>query len=386
MSGVQQQQPIHKRVLLFAFGLLALAPAQASEGCVNMADVGAQWCYQTFATAENCASYYKAVGDKFKFCKWQEGKDKCQGNGGVETDILPENCVVEASPVECMYAVPVGYWCNTVGDMDTCPQSYQQFDYEGETRFRGCAVVNDQCKGKGEKFGTTMPLTCEAEDEEDSPSDECAVCAGVVANLTAQLAICTASPPVPAVVRLLMTAENDVSDYDATAQASLVTNMASTLGVAEADVTLTVTAASVNLVFEVTVVDDAEAETVTQQADASLGTAADATTALGVSVQSAPVTETVVASPSTPPSPTPPPPPSPSSSSNDSSDNTGVIAGAVVGGLVVLGGVAACVIMKGRRDGEAKAAKMGKPRGIDWGKGGDVQAGHAADGVKSQAV
>ena len=349
MSGVQQQQPIHKRVLLFAFGLLALAPAQASEGCVNMADVGAQWCYQTFATAENCASYYKAVGDKFKFCKWQEGKDKCQGNGGVETDILPENCVVEASPVECMYAVPVGYWCNTVGDMDTCPQSYQQFDYEGETRFRGCAVVNDQCKGKGEKFGTTMPLTCEAEDEEDSPSDECAVCAGVVANLTAQLAICTASPPVPAVVRLLMTAENDVSDYDATAQASLVTNMASTLGVAEADVTLTVTAASVNLVFEVTVVDDAEAETVTQQADASLGTTADATTALGVSVQSAPVTETVAASPSTPPSPTPPsgtPPDSDNSSEDSSAPSTSHATR--LSATLAMGSVAGLVLMSRR--------------------------------------
>ena len=71
-----------------------------------------------------------------------------------------------------------------------------------------------------------------------------------------------------------MTAAGDVSDYDAAAQASLVSNMASTLGVPEADVSLTVTAASVSLVFEVAVADETQAEAVTQQAGSSPGSTA----------------------------------------------------------------------------------------------------------------
>ena len=115
-------------------------------------------------------------------------------------------------------------------------------------------------------------------------------------------------PPVAAIVQVSMTAAGDVSDYDAAAQASLVSNMAATLNVPTADVALTVTAASVNLVFKVAVADETEAEAVAQQADSSLGTAADATTALGVSVQSAPVTATVAASPLPPAGNSLPPP------------------------------------------------------------------------------
>jgi len=185
-----------------------------------------------------------------------------------------------------------------------------------------------------------------------------------------------------------MTAAGDVSDYDAAAQASLVSNMASTLGVPEADVSLTVTAASVNLVFEVAVADETEAEAVAQQADSSLGTAADATTALGVSVQSAPVTATVAASPLSPPvaspSPPSPSPPSPSSPEKGSSDNAAALAGAVVGGLVVMGCVVVCVIMKGRKDGQRDAVKNSA---MEASAGSvDVSAAHVAGGMKRDAV
>ena len=198
-----------------------------------------------------------------------------------------------------------------------------------------------------------------------------------------------------------MTAAGDVSDYDSAAQADLISSMATTLGVPDADVSLTVTAASVNLVFEVAVADEAEADTVTQQADSSLGTAADATTALGVSVQSAPVTETIAASPTPPPMvsspstlPTPPPPfvpPPPEGPivvggplvEDDKGDNTAAIAGAVVGGLVVVAILAVCVIMKGRRDGKQEAMKTSTAVKVD---DDGIRAAHAAGGVKREAI
>jgi len=168
-----------------------------------------------------------------------------------------------------------------------------------------------------------------------------------------------------------MTAAGDVSDYDAAARASLVSNMASTLGVPETDISLTVTAASVNLVFEVAVADETELEAVEQHADSSLGTAADATTALGVSVQSAPVTATVTASPSTPPPATPPhAPPSPAPTPPTSIDSTQsniatggddvvlVVVPAVVVTLMVCVLVALLAWRRARSQGRAQRARL----------------------------
>ena len=116
-----------------------------------------------------------------------------------------------------------------------------------------------------------------------------------------------------------MTAAGDVSDYDAAAQSSLVSNMATTLNVPVADVSLTVTAASVRLLFVVAVADATAAQAVESQADATLPTAAAASAALGASIETDPVAATVQAAASPPSpatSPPPPPPPSPSPSSS----------------------------------------------------------------------
>ena len=116
-----------------------------------------------------------------------------------------------------------------------------------------------------------------------------------------------------------MTVAGDVSDFDAAAQSSLVSNMAATLNVPMADVSLTVTAASVRLLFVVAVADATAAQAVESQADATLPTAAAASATLGASIETDPVAATVQAAASPPSpatSPPPPPPPSPSPSSS----------------------------------------------------------------------
>lgn len=163
-----------------------------------------------------------------------------------------------------------------------------------------------------------------------------------------------------------MTATGDVSDYDAAAKDSLIANMAATLGVPERAVSLSVTAASVRLVFSVAVVDDTEADAVSEQAEASFATAADATSALGVEVADTPVTSVVetrvmpppAAPPPTPPSPPPeantppslpsPPPSSPApdvemgddAQSTGGSDATTIIAASVPAGVATI-----CIVL-----------------------------------------
>ena len=166
-----------------------------------------------------------------------------------------------------------------------------------------------------------------------------------------------------------MTATGDVGDYDDTIKDSLIANMAATLGVPEEDVSLTVTAASVRLVFSVAVADDAEADAVSEQADVSLATAADATSALGVDVADTPVTsvvETRVMPPPAlpPPSPPPSPPPvaaSPSPSSpplssveagddaQSTGDDTTIIAASVPSAVALICIVLICVACRRSR-------------------------------------
>ena len=104
-----------------------------------------------------------------------------------------------------------------------------------------------------------------------------------------------------------MTAAGDVSDYDAAAQSTLVSSMAGVLGVAPVDVSLTVSAASVNLVFTVAVADGAAAAAVSAAVASALPTAAAASSLLGASVLSAPTAATFDDEVSPPPPPPPPP-------------------------------------------------------------------------------
>ena len=180
----------NRAVLALGLALFGPAPAHASEPCTDYTTLGAEYCYAIEGTtAENCGTFFKQTSTKWKFCKWDESKSKCRGKGGVKTDVVPA-CAAKsppsspsppttppppsmppASPPECMYAIEVGFWCGSVTDMTLCPKSYQQFLYEGEMKYKGCAVVGDKCKGKGTVFGTTMPETCDDEellDEDDT--------------------------------------------------------------------------------------------------------------------------------------------------------------------------------------------------------------------------
>ena len=162
-----------------------------------------------------------------------------------------------------------------------------------------------------------------------------------------------------------MTAAGDVSDYDAPKQAELVASFATALDVPVDDVSLMVSAASVNLQFIVAVDDTAAAIAISDRAQASLGTAADASSALGVSIQSVPVTITS-ASPSAPPvmpmphvqPPSTPPPQINLLTDQDSSQTTGgsdvtmpILGAAVVAGAFLIVYSLLCIRIQKSRKG-----------------------------------
>ena len=150
------------RSTIFAFALALLAPAHASEPCTNIAAVGADYCYEVEGTtAETCGNYFKNVTTSiWRYCEWDESRSKCRSKGGNKVYVEP-TCDEDESPTECMYAIAQGDWCQSVTDMALCPLSYAQFQYQGEVRYKGCAVRSGKCKGKGTAFGSTMPETCE---------------------------------------------------------------------------------------------------------------------------------------------------------------------------------------------------------------------------------
>ena len=142
-----------------------------------------------------------------------------------------------------------------------------------------------------------------------------------------------------------MTASGAVSDYDVSVQAKLVSNMAATLDVAVAAVSLSVTAASVHLVFSVSVADISEAAAVTNKVKASLSSASHASATLGVPVVSAPVTITSDRSISPPPPSVPvlpSPPPTPNATMDEVEDNVESSV-SLIGGAV--GGAATAVLL-----------------------------------------
>ena len=139
----------------------APSPPPPTPSCTNIAAFGADYCYQIEGTtAENCGNYFKTVATSiWRYCEWDESRSKCRSKGGNKVNVEP--ACDEDEPTACMYAIAQGDWCQSVTDMALCPLSYAQFQYQGEVRYKGCAVRSGKCKGKGTAFGSTMPDTCE---------------------------------------------------------------------------------------------------------------------------------------------------------------------------------------------------------------------------------
>ena len=112
-------------------------------------------------------------------------------------------------------------------------------------------------------------------------------------------------PPAALTVKVSMTAIGDVSDYDTVMRVSLVSTFAASIDVPVSDVSLTITAASVQLLFTIAIADAEAAAAVSNQVDASFQTAAGATSVLGIEVETNPV----IIMPTPPFAPTPPTPP-----------------------------------------------------------------------------
>ena len=147
-----------------------------------------------------------------------------------------------------------------------------------------------------------------------------------------------APPPFIQSVLITVVAEGTVSDYDAMKVAELTTNMAATLGVPAATISLTISSASVILKFTVAVASVADAEAVKSTATQQLGTATAASGALGVTVVEDPVASaSYEQSAGTGTATTPETVDAVSESSDDSNSTTMMtILGAVLGGLLLI--------------------------------------------------
>ena len=108
-----------------------------------------------------------------------------------------------------------------------------------------------------------------------------------------------------------MTSPGAVSDYDEDAQATLIASMATTLNVAPLDVSLTITAASVNLVFTFKAQTSSAAVAVAEMAATSLGSAEATSAALGIALLDDPLITLFIDKSVPPPPSLPPTPPSP---------------------------------------------------------------------------
>ena len=155
--------------------------------------------------------------------------------------------------------------------------------------------------------------TGQCDSQADASKPECAACVACTSSSTETCA--TASPPLaspaPPPVVLTMTAAGSVDDFDETTTAGLAKktslrgSIASAAGVDASAVTLTITAGSVIITATIAVPASSTAAAVQTTLSSTLGTAAAASAALGVTVESVPAI--VVAAP--PPLPPPPPPP-----------------------------------------------------------------------------
>jgi len=175
-------------------------------------------------------------------------------------------------------------------------------------------------------IGMTGAQTTGVTDKNGASCDTCQVCLPYLNCILGS----SSSSSAPALVNVRMTASGSPSDYGSTQQTNLRQNMADSVGVALSAVSVRITAASVNIDFDITTTSTAQAGFVRSSIAANLGDATSASSVLGITVVSAP-TATVSTT---------------ASSGSDSKSNTGLIIGiaAGAGGVVlILGGV---VMMK----------------------------------------
>ena len=121
-------------------------------------------------------------------------------------------------------------------------------------------------------------------------------------------------PPSTETVVLTLTASGSVSDYSDTS--ALQTSIAVNAGVDASSVSISVTAASVIITATIKVPTSTTADAVQTTLSSRLGTAAAASTALGITVESAPTVKNTLAT-----------------TEDDNDDNTGAIIGGVIGGI-----------------------------------------------------
>ena len=132
------------------------------------------------------------------------------------------------------------------------------------------------------------------------------------------------SPPPPDVVILSMTAAGAVNDFDTDKQEEMKTTISREAGVDISNVILEITAASVNILAYVSVPVDMAVATVESALQTSFATAAEASTLLSSSLLAVTVeSEPQVAQASPPSSPS-------------KKENAGIIAGATVGGTLLI--------------------------------------------------
>ena len=142
---------------------------------------------------------------------------------------------------------------------------------------------------------------------------------------------------------LRLVARGDVSDYSASLQGELHKKIASAAGVGADYVTLTVEAASVIITAEIKVPDTDDINEMRDSLSSSLGTAEKASALLGIIIESDPTfSETNKRLPR--------------KDDEGDSDSAGVVAGAVLGGLVVLCLLVSSLVYWCRQQNQAKAA------------------------------
>ena len=176
-------------------------------------------------------------------------------------------------------------------------------------------------------------------------------------------------------VSVQVTAAGSVSDYDATKKAAVECAMATIAGVECNAVTVTVTSGSVILDFIIITTDSAAVKATVATA---LATKADASTALGVTVESVPTVTTAPPPPSPPPpspslpppSPSPPPPPpSPPPKVKDDSFPVAAIVAACGGAALLFAVIViiAYVFLSRKRGSSTPAVPTSQP-GVEMGK------------------
>ena len=168
--------------------------------------------------------------------------------------------------------------------------------------------------------------------------------------------------------------------------AELTTNMAATLGVPAATISLTISSASVILKFTVAVASVADAEAVKSTATQQLGTATAASGALGVTVVEDPVASaSYEQSAGTGTATTPETVDAVSESSDDSNSTTMMtILGAVLGGLLLITALGFVFIVRREVQGRPVFQPILKNRstGIDM---GSTTAGRTSE-IKADSV